>query len=338
MAGAGFRTFVDGDYLTAAQVNTYLMQQAVMVFADASARSTAIAAPSEGMVTYLTGTDALEVYDGSSWVGINDADAIQNSIVDAKGDIIAATADNTPARLAVGTNEHRLVADSGETTGLKYVADTTNYAISAKGDLLVGTAADTLVNLGVGSDGQVLTADSGETSGVKWAAAAGGGDLVLIDSDTFSAVASVSFDNVFSATYENYIIMTVIDASVNGSLFLRFRTSGSDNSTSNYAWQVINGIGTSVTGGRLSAQNKTSFGSGRPTGGYVGLNATVYSPFATQRTTWSYAISDNSNSLTDLQITNLGGAFNGTTSFDGFKLFPNSGTITGTIYVYGVAS
>ena len=179
MAGAGFRTFVDGEVLTAAQVNTYLMQQAVMVFADASARSTAIAAPSEGMVTYLTGTDVLEYYDGSSWVGINDADAIQNSIVDAKGDIIAATADNTPARLAVGTNEHRLVADSGETAGLKYVADTTNYAIGAKGDLLVGTAADTLVNLAVGTDGHVLTADSGETSGVKWAAAAGGGGKVL---------------------------------------------------------------------------------------------------------------------------------------------------------------
>ena len=43
---------------------------------------------------------------------------IANSLVDAKGDLIAASADNTPARLAVGTNGHVLVAASGETTGL----------------------------------------------------------------------------------------------------------------------------------------------------------------------------------------------------------------------------
>jgi hypothetical protein len=40
--------------------------------------------------------------------------------VDAKGDIITATADNTPARLAVGTNGQTLVADSTASTGLKW--------------------------------------------------------------------------------------------------------------------------------------------------------------------------------------------------------------------------
>jgi len=67
MAGAGFKTFAVGEVLTATNVNTYLMQQSVMVFADASARSTAISSPSEGMVTYLTGDNTLAFYNGSAW-------------------------------------------------------------------------------------------------------------------------------------------------------------------------------------------------------------------------------------------------------------------------------
>jgi hypothetical protein len=54
------------------------------------------------------------------WVTSDDANAIQNSIVDAKGDLIAASANDTPARLAVGTDGHGLTAASGETTGLKW--------------------------------------------------------------------------------------------------------------------------------------------------------------------------------------------------------------------------
>jgi hypothetical protein len=45
---------------------------------------------------------------------------IQPSIVDAKGDLIAGTAADAVSRLAAGTNGHVLVADSGETTGLKW--------------------------------------------------------------------------------------------------------------------------------------------------------------------------------------------------------------------------
>ena len=57
---------------------------------------------------------------GLEWVTSDDANAIQNSIVDAKGDIIAATAADTVARLAVGTNGQVLTAASGEATGLSW--------------------------------------------------------------------------------------------------------------------------------------------------------------------------------------------------------------------------
>jgi hypothetical protein len=57
-----------------------------------------------------------------SWVAQDDSDAIQNAIVDAKGDLIAASADNTPARLAVGANGTILTADSTQATGLTWAA------------------------------------------------------------------------------------------------------------------------------------------------------------------------------------------------------------------------
>jgi hypothetical protein len=71
MAGAGYKLFQTGDVLTAAQVNTYLNEQTVMVFASAAARTSALTSVlAEGMVSYLQDTNAVEVYDGSAWVSI----------------------------------------------------------------------------------------------------------------------------------------------------------------------------------------------------------------------------------------------------------------------------
>lgn len=67
MAGAGFKTFAAGEVLAAADVNTFLMQQTLMVFADTTARDAAITAPSEGMFTYLSDVNLLTFYDGAAW-------------------------------------------------------------------------------------------------------------------------------------------------------------------------------------------------------------------------------------------------------------------------------
>ena len=120
-AGLGFKTFTTGEVLTAADTNGYLMQ-GVLVFASAAARDAAITSPQEGQCCYLKDTDAVLTYSGSAWVGFDDTNAIQNTIVDAKGDLIAASAADVPARLAVGNNGETLVADSAATTGLRYSA------------------------------------------------------------------------------------------------------------------------------------------------------------------------------------------------------------------------
>jgi hypothetical protein len=55
-----------------------------------------------------------------TWVAQDDSNAIQNAIVDAKGDLISATAADTPARLAVGANGTYLKANSSTATGLEW--------------------------------------------------------------------------------------------------------------------------------------------------------------------------------------------------------------------------
>ena len=73
MAGAGYRTFGAGEVLTAANVQTCLMDQAIPVFADATARDAAITSPSEGQHCFLSDTDALQYYTGSAWVAAGGA-------------------------------------------------------------------------------------------------------------------------------------------------------------------------------------------------------------------------------------------------------------------------
>ena len=117
MAGAGFKTFNTGDVLTASDVNQYLMQQTVMVFDDAAARTSALGANvAEGMFSYLKDTNLTYRYDGSSWL----SDAGTTSPLTTKGDVWGYS--TTDARIPVGANGTVLTADSAETLGVKWAA------------------------------------------------------------------------------------------------------------------------------------------------------------------------------------------------------------------------
>ena len=67
------KTLNAGDVLTASDVNTFLMDQSVMTFADSAARGSAIGTATEGMLTYLEDTDAYQSWNGSAWVGVGGA-------------------------------------------------------------------------------------------------------------------------------------------------------------------------------------------------------------------------------------------------------------------------
>jgi len=72
---------------------------------------------------------------------------IQPTIVDAKGDLITATAADTPARLAVGANDTILTADSTTATGLKWAAPASSGGMT----LISETVASAVTGITLGS-------------------------------------------------------------------------------------------------------------------------------------------------------------------------------------------
>ena len=179
MAGAGYKLFNTGDVLLASEVNTYLMQQTVMVFANATARTSALSGVlAEGMLSYLADTNATEVYDGSAWVSVSGT-----------GDITAVT---------TGANSGLA---GGVTTGNADIK--INFA--SKGQLAVGTGSGTTDFLNVGTNGYTLVADSTETTGLKWAAPASGSTFVGVS--VYQANLQTIANNTATAltfTSENY--------------------------------------------------------------------------------------------------------------------------------------
>jgi hypothetical protein len=144
MAGAGYKLYTTGDVLTAAQVNNYLQEQTVMVFADAAARTTALASVlAEGMISYLKDTDSLQYYTGSAWTNVDTG----ASPLTTKGDLYGYSTTN--ARVAVGTNGQVLTADSTAATGVAWATPSggAGMTVLASGSLPTGAGVLTLSSI-----------------------------------------------------------------------------------------------------------------------------------------------------------------------------------------------
>jgi hypothetical protein len=89
-----FKVFANGFALNASEINTYLMNQSVMVFADSAARASALT-PSEGMVTYLQDTNALEYYTGTAWATVGQDTSLTNVLITAPRETTNIQADAT---------------------------------------------------------------------------------------------------------------------------------------------------------------------------------------------------------------------------------------------------
>ena len=83
-----------------------------------------------------------------TWVAQDDSNAIQNTIVDAKGDLISATAADTPARLASsGVNGDVLTIDTSTSTGLKWVTPAAGGGMTLLSTTTLSGASTTISNI-----------------------------------------------------------------------------------------------------------------------------------------------------------------------------------------------
>jgi hypothetical protein len=84
------------------------------------ARTSDYTASNGSTITSLAALTAGDIVEIITFTAFELADSIARSVFDAKGDIIAATAADTPGKLSVGTNGYVLTADSSTATGLKW--------------------------------------------------------------------------------------------------------------------------------------------------------------------------------------------------------------------------
>ena len=180
-AGLGFKTFVSGDVLTAADTNGYLMQ-GVLVFATVSARDSAVTSPQEGQFAFTKDADSLWFYDGSAWVatslaaditGVTAGTALSGG--GTSGTVTVNVDVNAASTVTATNSDFLLLADASDSNATKkaLISD-----IIATGDITaVVTGSNSSLAGGVSSGAATLTVSTTNTA----TATAVAGDYVLIE-------------------------------------------------------------------------------------------------------------------------------------------------------------
>ena len=190
------------------------------------------------------------------------------------------------------------------------------------------------------------TADWGSRAGLakivpsSVAVGSGTGSADSLGTVTFNGVSSLSLNGIFSSTYSNYRIIIMFDSSAASAEFdMRMRVSGTDNTSANYVFARYGALGTNQTFSAATSQTslQTFFRLVPVSGTYsTGSVIDIIAPFDSSYSTSIFNQGGYMDALaSNWYMGNMGGIMSVTTSYDGFTVYPSSGTLTGTVSVYG---
>jgi len=167
------------------------------------------------------------------------------------------------------------------------------------------------------------------------AAAPAAAGLSFISKQTLTAATQHNLTNVFSATYDNYVVK-FSNLSVSGGASLKFRcgTSGTPDTASNYSSIGIYYDVSQVQPGGPAFNQSSSFLSDN-TATKMGTFLDISSPFLTVTTT--YQINNGLLGASTILGNSVVGTINTSTSYTDLVLL-STGNISGTIYIYGYAN
>jgi len=204
--------------------------------------------------------------------------------------------------------------------------NTTNYSFPTPADTdLVKNGADAIRDLGDAVDTAMNTALGTKKAG-----------MVLLNTTSFSGVATQSINDVFSATYDNYVILTNFTSSSNADLQFRFRVSGADDTNNNYN-SAASGYDTNPTLHTMVGNTTSVFKFAKCTATVpTAFQLNFSDPFKSARTNVGF-FGLGTNASGAYGNWTGGGAFNTTTSFTGITFYASAGNITGSVSVFGVA-
>jgi len=157
--------------------------------------------------------------------------------------------------------------------------------------------------------------------------------MVLLNTTSFSGVASQSINDVFSATYDSYRIIVHQAGTLAGQLRFRYRVSGADNSATNYRQQIVGGDGASAFAGRDTGL--TFHLPGRTMNGVTTLSIfDVVNPFSSTLRAQQFGTYNDSTSG-NIAVVTIASQLDVTTSYTGFTILAETGNITGKVSTYG---